>query len=199
MLPVYQLIVLNSICMLNSLFRITTSEQAPYLSGQLCLQFGNLVFALLEPVPEEKAFKNIKLDNRELLQRRHRHNLWIWLVDQGKILVMHARHALKTIELQVQHAPKTIVLHVWQVPKTIVLHVRYALNTIVLHVRHALLNNSVPSLQINDVKLPHFRFRWQLEKTKINLYFLYLFQRRALTAVQLKRISPALCNLNKME
>lgn len=95
-----------------------------------------------------------------------------------------------------RHALKTIELHVWHVPKTIVLHVRYALNTLVLHVRHALLNNS---LQINDVKLPHFRFRWQLKKTTINLYFLYLFQGRALTAPQLKRISPTLNNLNKMK
>ena len=75
MLPVYQHIELNSICMLKSLFRITTSEEAPYLSGELCLQFGNFVFALLEPVQEERALKNITLDNRELLQLRHRHNL----------------------------------------------------------------------------------------------------------------------------
>ena len=124
----------------------------------------------------------------DIRQRRHRPNLWIWLVEQGKILVLHERHALKTIELHVSHVPKAIVLHV-----------RYALNTIALHVRHALLNNSVPSLQINDVKLPHFRFRWQLKKTTINLYFLYLLQGRALTAPQLKRISPTLNNLNKMK
>lgn len=128
---------------LHALFRITTSKEAPYLSGQLCLQFGNFVFALLEPVQEEKALKNVTLDNKELLQLRHHHNLWIWLVEQGKILALHVRHALKTI---------------------------------VLHVR-----------KWNDVKLPHLRFRWQLDKKTINLYFLNSFQRRALAAVQLKR------------
>ena len=97
---------------LHALFRITTSKEAPYLSGQLCLQFGNFVFALLEPVQEEKALKNVTLDNKELLQLRHHHNLWIWLVEQGKILALHVRHALKTIVLHVRHALKTTVLHV---------------------------------------------------------------------------------------